>query len=98
MKRSYMVEFELPEELTEDFLARIPRQRLVVSELLADGVLRSYSLALDRSMIWAVIEAESEFEVLEVISQFPLSEYMHPHVSELFYHNSPEVVHAFSLN
>ena len=98
MKRTYMVEFELPEELTEEFLARVPRQRLVVSELMADGVIRSYSLALDRSILWVIIEATSEFEVMEVIAQLPLSDYMHPFVSELFFHNSPEMVHAFSLN
>lgn len=98
MKRSYMVEFELPDELTEDFLARIPRQRLVVGELMTEGVIRSYSLALDRSMLWVIVEAESEFEVMEVIAQLPLSDYMQPFVSELFFHNSPELVHAFSLN
>ncbi|HKK76438.1 MAG TPA: muconolactone Delta-isomerase family protein [Saprospiraceae bacterium] len=98
MKRSYMVEFELPDQLTEDFLARIPRQRLVVAELLAEGVIRSYSLALDRSMLWVIVDAESEFEVMEVIAQLPLSDYMHPFVSELFFHNSPEPVQAFSLN
>ena len=37
------IEFELPEEMTEDFLARIPRQRLVVSEMMAEGVYPSES-------------------------------------------------------
>ncbi|MEM6377925.1 MAG: muconolactone Delta-isomerase family protein [Bacteroidota bacterium] len=98
MKRSYMIEFELPDTLTEEFLALIPRQRYAVNELLVEGTIRSYALALDRSTIWAVIEAESEFEVLEIISQLPLSDYMHPHVSELFFHNTPEIIHNFSLN
>ena len=93
-----MVEFELPEELTEEFLALIPRQRYTVNEMLLAGTIRSYALALDRSMLWAVIEADSEFEVLEIIEKMPLCEYMDPHISELFFHETPEFVHSFSLN
>ena len=93
-----MVELDLPATLTEDFLALIPKQRYVINELLAEGTIRSYALALDRSMLWAVIEADSEFEVMEILEQMPLSNYMEPHITELFFHNSPEFIHAFSLN
>ena len=93
-----MVEFELPDILTEEFLALIPKQRFAVNELLAEGIIRSYALAIDRSMLWVIVEADSEFELMEIIAQMPLSEYMDPHITELFFHNSPEFIHSFSLN
>lgn len=99
MKRSFMVEFELPEILTDEFMSLIPEQRYVINKMMADGRLKSYSLALDRSVLWAVFEAGSEFEVLELIAQMPLSDFMEPYVSELMFHNSAdESVLHFSLN
>ncbi len=98
MKKSFMVEFELPEELSDDFLALIPEQREVVDRLMTQGKIRSYALSLDRSVLWVVMEAVSEFEVMEIIASLPLCDFMHPYVSELMYHNSTEVYHQFSLN
>ncbi|MCB0584673.1 MAG: hypothetical protein KDD06_05010 [Phaeodactylibacter sp.] len=93
-----MVEFELPETFTEEFLALIPRQRYVINTMLAEGAIKSYSLAIDRSKLWAVMIAESEFDVLENIAQMPLSNHMTPQVSELMFHHAADSVMQFSLN
>ena len=93
-----MIEFELPEELTEEFLELIPDQRILTDQLMAQGIIRSYSLSMDRSVLWVVMEATSEFEVMEIIAGMPLCDYMQPYVSELLFHNSTEVYHQFSLN
>jgi hypothetical protein len=98
MKRSFMVEFELPESLTEDFLSLVPSQRETVEILMSEGKIRSYSLALDRSVLWVIMESESEFDVMEIISQLPLSDFMHPYISELMFHNSAMAINRFSLN
>ncbi|MCI5083907.1 MAG: hypothetical protein MRY78_19575 [Saprospiraceae bacterium] len=98
MKRAFMIEFELPEVLTEDFLELVPEQRDMVNRMLAEGQLKSYSLSLDRSTLWAVMAATSEFEVMELIAQMPLCDYMTPHISELMFHNGAEAVSQFSLN
>lgn len=98
MKRAYMVEFELPEVFTEEFLSLIPRQRNVVNQMLGDGILKSYSLSVDRSRLWAVVFAESEFETMEIITQLPLTDYMMPYISELMFYNSSEMAMQFSLN
>lgn len=98
MKKAFMVEFDLPETFTEEFLALIPRQRYVINTMLAQGAIRSYSLAMDRSKLWAVMLAESEFDVMENIAQMPLSGYMTPHISELLFHNAADSVMQFSLN
>ena len=93
-----MVEFELPEVLSEEFIRLIPSQRNFVNHLLAEGKIRSYSLSLDRSRLWAIFAAETEFEVLEMIAQFPLNVYMIPHVQELAFHNAQDMVLQFSMN
>ena len=96
--KQYMIEFELPEVMSEAFVDRIPAQRDTVNRMLARGIIKSYSLAADRSALWVVMVAEDEFEVQERIAEFPLIDFMTPFVSELMFHNSEEHVLQFSLN
>lgn len=98
MRKAFMIELELPESPTEEFFALIPRQRYVINNMLAEGRVKAYSLSLDRSRLWVVALAASEFEALELISEMPLSTYMTPLVSELMFHNTADQVLAFSLN
>lgn len=95
-----MVEIILPDEMTEEFIAKIPRQRLVINQLMEKGKITSYSLSSDRTKLWCVIKAESEFDVLEIISEFPLIDFMQPTVSELMFNNTATAVKLpmFSLN
>lgn len=94
----YMVEFELPEDMPEDFIRRIPEQRDRINYLLAEGKIKSYSLALDRSLLWVVMVADDERDVYQNIETFPLIEYLQPIISPLAFHNSREQVLQFSMN
>lgn len=98
MTKSFMIEFDLPEEPTEEFFSLIPRQRYAINNLMADGKIKSYSLAIDRSRLWVIAEAVSEFEIMEIINDMPLSSYMTPTISELLFHNTAEALVPFSLN
>lgn len=93
-----MIEFDLPGIFTEEFLALIPRQRYVINTMLAEGVIKSYSLSMDRSKLWMVMLAGSESEIMENITRMPLSNYMAPNISELMFHNAADSVMQFSLN
>ena len=93
-----MVEFELPDPFPMEFIKLIPEQRNMVNYLLAEGKIKSYSLALDRSILWVIFLADTEFEVMETIATFPLADWMTPYVNELMFHNSSEMVLQFSLN
>jgi len=93
-----MIEFDLPQVFTEEFMALIPKQRYVLNELMSRGEVQSYSLALDRSKLWMVAVGENEFEVMELIDQLPLSIYMTPDISELMFHNTASLSLEFSLN
>ncbi len=98
MKRAFMIEFELPETFNDEFLELIPSQRDMVNQMLIEGKLKSYSLSMDRSRVWAVASADSEFEAMEIIAQLPLSMFMTPMIHELMFYNASEVMLQFSLN
>lgn len=98
MKKTFMIEFDLPGIFTEEFLALIPRQRYVINTMLAEGVIKSYSLSMDRSKLWMVMLAGSESEIMENITRMPLNNYMVPNISELMFHNAADSVMQFSLN
>ena len=94
----FMVEFDLP-EFTEDFIVKIPMQQLKIRELLETGKLQSYAVSADRSKLWCVINAQNELDVIRIIGEFPLRDYLTPHIMELMFSNSVVMkVPAFSLN
>ncbi len=98
MLKQYMVEFDLPNPFPQDFINLIPMQRLMIDRLLAEGKIKSYSLSLDRAKLWTVFVAESAFDVIEGIAEWPLAEWMTPNIQELMFHHSSEMVLHFSLN
>ncbi len=83
-----MVDFSLPKVLPEEFLRQIPHQRAKVNKLFRDGKLINYALSLDNSKIWAIVNADSELDVLELISQLPLSRFMQYKINLLTLFNS----------
>lgn len=98
MKKVFMVEFELPATMSEEFMALIPRHRYVINQMLVEGIIQSYCLALDRSRVWAIINADSEEALMNEIDRMPLANYMTPYISELMFHNTASAVMQFSLN
>lgn len=97
--RQYMVEFKLPDTLTEEFVSLIPEQRAKVNSLMDAGIILCYTLNLERSKLWTVIVGSSENAIMDVLSQFPLISFLKPTLHELtFHHQSSLVMPAISLN
>lgn len=95
----FMVEIALPDVMTEDFARKVPAQRQMVNDLMEQGTLVSYALATDRTRLWCVVKAGSELEVMRIVSDFPLIEYMNPIISELMFNNVVALrLPLFSLN
>lgn len=95
----FIVDFEIPEELSDEFIALIPKHRAHINNLMDNGLVLSYALSLDRSKVWATINAESEHEVEDIIATFPLINYMQATVYELeFYNATGSGLPAISLN
>ena len=94
-----MVEFDLPQPLPADFIALIPEQRAMINQLLEEQKVLMYSLAADRSKVWAIMNAKDEIEVMNVLADMPLIQYSDPIVTELAFHNSVRFAFpAISLN
>lgn len=94
-----MVEFALPHEMSAEFMMKIPAQRQKVNDLMEDGRILSYSLSMDRQKLWCVVKAQTEYDVMETIADFPLIDYMTPTISELMFNNVVALrMPLFSLN
>lgn len=72
---SFMIEIELPENITDDFEQRIPHQRYMVNKLIEKGTILSYSLSADRGKLWITAIAASKSQIRNMISSMPLSDY-----------------------
>lgn len=97
--KQYMIESDLPDVLSPEFIALIPEHRMMVDEMLRSGRLRTYTLSMDRSKLWAIVYAESELEALASMSELPLFPYFETYVHELMFHNSAsEMMISYSLN
>lgn len=95
----YMAEIVLPTYLNQEFASLIPRQRAMVDELFAKGVISGYTLALDRSKLWVTFIAESESDVRFIISGFPIYHYIEFTLHELAFHEAAATtIPAISLN
>ena len=86
--KEYMISISFPEEWTEEFIDLIPSQRNHIDHLLSTGKVLSYSLAADRTMLWVVMLANNENDLLAMVSKFPLIKYMVIDYVELMFHNT----------
>lgn len=95
----YMVDFTLPQDLSEEFVSRIPQQRKAVNHLLNEGKILNYALSLENAKLWAVFAAPSEAELMELISSLPLTRFMKVRISELTFYNAAQSLSPiFSVN
>lgn len=95
----FMADFTLPDVLSEEFINLIPYQRAKINKLFKEGKLVNYALSLENCKLWAIFKAESEMDVMEMIMDLPLSDFMHVHVNMLtFYNTHSKRVPAFSMN
>ena len=96
----YMVEIDLPEVLSPEFMALIPKQIETVNQLMTERVLMSYTLNSDRTKLWVTLVADSESEVITTISTFPLIKWMKFKTHELMFHHdsSAFIIPRMSLN
>ena len=95
----FMVEFELPNPFPEKLIAKIPAQRTMVNQMLEQRKIQSYALSMERDRLWCVVNANDELEVMRIIGEFPLIEYMQPTINELMFNNAIVMrVPSFSLN
>jgi hypothetical protein len=96
--KKYMVEFQLPYPFPVEMEELIPEQRIAVHDLFMDEKLLSYTLALDRSKLWAIFLAEEESELITLIDKLPMSAYLHYDYSEIMIHETIQFIPSMSQN
>lgn len=94
----YMVEFILPDFFTLEMSNTIPAQRELVDNYFFSGKLLSYTLAADRSKLWAVFVCNSEPELINLIEKLPMTQYFDYNYQSILFHESVTVFPSFSLN
>lgn len=85
---TYMVNMQLPVELSTEFIMLIPKQRAHINDLMDRGKVIMYSLSMDRKSLWVIISAKSQKNAEIIISEFPLNRFMKSDIKELAFHNS----------
>lgn len=97
---SFMIEIDLPENITEEFEQRVPHQRFMINKLMEKGTILSYSLSADRGKLWIAAIADSKSQVRNMISNMPLSDYFVEYMIHdlMFSETSPASIPQPSLN
>ena len=88
---SYMVDIDLPAEPTPEFMNLIPYQRAYITRMMKKGSIENYSLSFNRQKLWVVVNAESSFEVRQIISAFPIFNYIRFDVHNLLFHDTNSI-------
>jgi muconolactone delta-isomerase len=88
---TYMVNIQLPLTFTEQFLSLIPQQKAKIDQLMNEGKIIQYSLSADRSLLWVIIMGDSEKNINDILSSFPLINFMKPKIHELLFHHSNSI-------
>lgn len=95
----FMVDFTLPEDLSDEFFDLLPYQDYVVNKYLANGKLVNYALSLESGKLWAIFSGNSELEIRDILTEFPLTRFMRMQINLLTCYNSMHAGAAqFSLN
>jgi len=95
----FLVDFTLPDFLSEEFMELIPYQRAMVNRLFKEGRLLNYALSLESSRLWLVLNAVTEDEAENMVNELPLTQFMSFEVSMLTFYNSMEpITPDFSMN
>jgi muconolactone delta-isomerase len=97
-KRQYMVEFTILDPYNNGLEKLIPNQQKEVYKLFQQGKLLTYTLASNRSKLWAIFLSESESELVQILTKLPLHNFMDYDYTELLFHNSASHSPTMSLN
>jgi hypothetical protein len=96
---AYMVRCALPPEFSAEFISLIPAHRARVNELMREGKIIFYTLALDRSTVWAGVTGETEEEVQRTLATLPLQKFFDVTIHETAFMDVPGLSQLhFSLN
>jgi muconolactone delta-isomerase len=83
-----MVEIKLPNEITDDFMRKIPSHRVFINSLINLGKIQSYTINEERTKGWIIFNASKQAEVQEIIEQLPIFEFIKYKIHTILVHDS----------
>jgi hypothetical protein len=86
--KKFLCTFHLPGTLNDEFWDIIPSHRNHVNELMRNEVIVTYSVNMERSRGWVVLNAKSEMKAADIINQFPIRKFIEFQLDELFIFDS----------
>ena len=78
-----MITIQLDMQHREEITALVPQERAYVSELMSKGTIEAIYMSANRSGFWLVMRGESQEQIQQALSTFPLYPYMKPDFSPL---------------
>lgn len=84
----FMVELKLPEELTENFMRKIPSHRAFINYLINQGKIQSYTINEERTKGWIIFNTNSEDETQRLLEQLPIFEFISYRIHSTLIHDS----------
>ncbi len=93
-----MVAFTLQNRITEEIKKLLPYQKTIVNRYFSQGKLLNYAFSLEKSKAWAIFSASSVKEVLNMVTDFPMTKFTNYEIAELSQYDVDSIKHDFSLN
>jgi muconolactone delta-isomerase len=84
----YMVEINLPYEIDNNFMRKIPSHSAFISVLINKGKIQSYTINEERNKGWIIFNTETEAETEKIIHQLPLYEFITYNIHSTLVHDS----------
>jgi len=91
MKDVFLVHIKLPEIFSSEFYELIPKQRLLINELLEQRIALSYSLDMERKNLWVFFEAKDKNELQTILNRFPIIKNVKVLIHELAFYDAAPV-------
>jgi len=88
MSDTFLVHITLPDVFSKKFYDTIPKQREHINDLLEKQLVLSYSLDMERKNLWIFIKADSESEVMDLLSGFPIIKQVRVSIHELAFYDA----------
>ncbi|PWJ44696.1 muconolactone Delta-isomerase family protein [Sediminitomix flava] len=99
MNTKYLIEIDLPENLSDQFEDVLTLHHHRIEEMIMSGTLVSYSESFEDNKIWLVFEAEEKSEALEYLSTLPIIDFVEFDIFTLSVHEQKPIdIPSFSLN
>ena len=91
MTEVYLVHMTLPEVFTAEIYEILPQQRALISSLMEERVILSYSLDMARKNVWAFVEARDQKHLKSILATFPIIAHVGINIHELAYHDGAPI-------